>query len=71
MVATPGYNPHKPGRPSHVLRTFWVATYAQPNSGKVHSSGPAKAALDRRHLADEAQVVAIRPLQRKRLAVAS
>ena len=45
-----GYNPHKPGRPSHVLHTFWVSNLrlvldAQLSPGKEHSSGHAKAAL--------------------------
>jgi len=47
-----GYNPHKPGRPSHVLHTFWVGNLrlvldAQLSPGKEHSSGHAKAALGR------------------------
>lgn len=47
-----GYNPHKPGRPSHVLHTFWVGNLrlvldAVLASGKQHSSGHAKAALGR------------------------
>jgi hypothetical protein len=47
-----GYNPHKPGRPSHVLHTFWVGNLrlvldAQLSPGKHHSSGHAKAALGR------------------------
>ena len=47
-----GYNPHKPGRPSHVLHTFWVGNLrlvldAVLSSGKQHSSGHAKAALGR------------------------
>jgi hypothetical protein len=47
-----GYNPHKPGRPSHVLHTFWVGNLrlvldAVLTSGKQHSSGHAKAALGR------------------------
>lgn len=47
-----GYNPHKPGRPSHVLHTFWVGNLrlvldAQLSPGKQHSSGHAKAALGR------------------------
>ena len=45
-----GYNPHKPGRPSHVLHTFWVGNLrlvldAVLTSGKQHSSGHAKAHL--------------------------
>lgn len=45
-----GYNPHKPGRPSHVLHTFWVGNLrlvldAVLTSGKQHSSGHAKVAL--------------------------
>ena len=45
-----GYNPYKPGRPSHVLHTFWVSNLrlvldAQLSPGKEHSSGHAKAAL--------------------------
>jgi len=47
-----GYNPHKPGRPSHVLHTFWIGNLrlvldAQLSPGKQHSSGHAKAALGR------------------------
>jgi hypothetical protein len=47
-----GYNPHKPGRPSHVLHTFWVGNLrlvldAQLSPGKQHSSGHAKTALGR------------------------
>jgi len=47
-----GYNPHKPGRPSHVLHTFWVGNLrlvldAVLTSGKQHSSGHAKAPLAR------------------------
>jgi hypothetical protein len=51
-----GCNLHKPGRPSHVLHTFWVGNLrlvldAQLSPGKQHSSGHAKAAL--RQLLDE------------------
>jgi Transposase DDE domain group 1 len=47
-----GYNPHKPGRPSHVLHTFWIGNLrlvldAVLTSGKQHSSRHAKAALGR------------------------
>ena len=47
-----GYNPHKSGRPSHVLHTFWVGNLrlvldAVLSSGKQHSSGHAKAAMAR------------------------
>ncbi len=47
-----GYNPHKPGRPSHVLHTFWIGNLrlvldALLSSGKQHTSGHAKAALGR------------------------
>ena len=47
-----GYNPHKPGRPSHVLHTFWVGNLrlvldAVLTTGKQHSSGHAKAHLGR------------------------
>jgi hypothetical protein len=47
-----GYNPHKPGRPSHVLHTFWVGNLrlvldAVLASGKQHTSGHAKGALGR------------------------
>jgi len=47
-----GYNPHKPGRPSHVLHTFWVGNLrlvldAVLSPGKQHSSVHAKAALAR------------------------
>lgn len=45
-----GYNPHKPGRPSHALHTYWVGNLRlvldmQLHSGKEHSSGHGKAAL--------------------------
>lgn len=47
-----GYNPHKPGRPSHVLHTFWIGNLrlvldAVLSSGKQHTSGHAKAAMGR------------------------
>ena len=47
-----GYNPHKPGRPSHVLHTFWIGNLrlvldAVLTSGKQHTSGHAKAPLVR------------------------
>ncbi len=47
-----GYNPHKPGRPSHALHTYWVGDLRlvldmQLHSGKEHSSGHGKAGLDR------------------------
>jgi hypothetical protein len=47
-----GYNPHKPGRPSHVLHTFWVGNLrlvldAVLTSGKRHTSGHALAAMGR------------------------
>lgn len=42
-----GYNPHKPGRPSHVLHTFWVGNLrlvldAVLTSGKQHTSRHAR-----------------------------
>jgi hypothetical protein len=47
-----GYNPAKPGRPSHALHTFWVGNLrlvldVQVSSGKQHSSVHAKTALGR------------------------
>ena len=50
--AQAGYNPAKPGRPSHVLHTFWMGNLrlvldVQVNSGKQHTSVHAKAALGR------------------------
>ena len=47
-----GYNPSKPGRPSHVLHTFWVGNLrlvldVQVSAGKQHTSVHAKAALGR------------------------
>jgi len=47
-----GYNPHKPGRPSHVLHTFWVGNLrlvldAVLSPGKQHTAGHAKAAMAR------------------------
>jgi hypothetical protein len=40
-----GYNPHKPGRPSHVLHTFWVGNLrlvldAVLSSGQATQLGP-------------------------------
>ena len=51
-----GYNPHKPGRPSHVLHTYWVGNLrlvldVQVSPGNQHSSVHAKAGLC--HLLDE------------------
>jgi hypothetical protein len=45
-----GYNPNKPGRPSHVLHTYWVGNLrlvldVQLSPGKQHSSSHAKAGL--------------------------
>jgi Transposase DDE domain group 1 len=47
-----GYNPHKPGRPSHVLHTFWVGNLrlvldAVLTPGKQHTSGHGNFALER------------------------
>jgi len=47
-----GYNPHKPGRPSQVLHTFWVGNLrlvldAVLSPGKQHSSRHSNAALAR------------------------
>jgi len=47
-----GYNPHKPGRPSHVLHTYWVGNLrlvldVQLSPGKQHTSVHAKAGLER------------------------
>ena len=47
-----GYNPHKPGRPSHVLHTFWIGNLrlvldAVLTSGKQHTSRHGKAPLQR------------------------
>ena len=47
-----GYNPHKPGRPSHVLHTFWVGNLrlvldAVLTPGKQHTSRHGKAPLER------------------------
>lgn len=47
-----GYNPHKPGRASHVLHTYWVGNLrlvldVQVNPGKQHTSIHAKAGLAR------------------------
>ena len=48
--ATLGYNPHKPGRPSHVRNTYWVGNLrlvldVQLSPGNQHSSAHAKAGL--------------------------
>jgi hypothetical protein len=45
-----GYNPHKPGRPSHVLHTYWVGNLrlvldVHLSPGKQHTSAHAKAGL--------------------------
>jgi hypothetical protein len=42
--ATLGYNPHKPGRPSHVYHTYWVASLrlcldVEVRPGREHSAG--------------------------------
>jgi hypothetical protein len=47
-----GYNPHKPGRPSHVLHTFWVSNLrlvldVQVSPGNQHTSLHARAGLGR------------------------
>ena len=47
-----GYNPHKPGRPSHVLHTFWIGNLrlvldAVLTPGKQHTSGHGLAAMAR------------------------
>ena len=47
-----GYNPHKPGRPSQVLHTYWVGNLrlvldAELHSGKEHTSGHGLPALER------------------------
>ena len=48
--ASMGYNPHKPGRPSHVLHTYWVGNLrlildTQVSPGNQHSSSHAKTGL--------------------------
>src|SRR6516225_4638351 len=54
-----GYNPHKPGRPSHVLHTYWVGNLrlvldVQISPGKQHTSMYARDGLARllKELAD-------------------
>jgi hypothetical protein len=47
-----GFNPHKPGRPSHVLHAYWVGNLrlvldAELHSGKEHTSRHGLAALER------------------------
>lgn len=47
-----GYNPHKPGRPSHVLHTYWVGNLrlvldVQVSAGKQHTSAHANSGLGR------------------------
>jgi hypothetical protein len=47
-----GFNPHKPGRPSHVLHTYWVGNLrlvldAELHSGKEHTSRHGLIALER------------------------
>ena len=56
--AAVGYNPAKPGRPSHALHTFWVGNLrlvldVQVSAGKQHSSVHAKTLLGQ--LLDELQ----------------
>lgn len=46
------YNPHKPGRPSHVLHTYWVSNLrlvldVQVSPGKQHTSAHARDGLAR------------------------
>lgn len=46
-----GYNPHKPGRPSHALHTYWVANMrlvldVVVSPGKEHSAGKARPGPD-------------------------
>ncbi len=48
--ATLGYNPHKPGRPSHALHTYWVGNLrlvldVRVSPGKEHSSRHAQTGL--------------------------
>jgi hypothetical protein len=45
------YNPTKPGRPSHVIHTYWIANLrfvldAEVQNGKAHSCPPQSATLD-------------------------
>lgn len=45
-----GYNPHKPGRPSHAIHTYWIGNLrlvldAQLESGKRHSPAHSRAGL--------------------------
>ena len=45
-----GYNPHKPGRPSHTLHTYWVAGLrlvldVEVKAGNEHSSAHSAPAL--------------------------
>jgi hypothetical protein len=47
-----GYNPHKPGRPSHALHTFWMGNLrlvldVLVVSGKRHTAGHGRAGLGR------------------------
>ena len=48
--AVVGYNPHKPGRPSHTLHTYWVAGLrlvldVEVKAGNEHSSAHSAPAL--------------------------
>jgi hypothetical protein len=50
--AEQGFNPHKPGRPSHVLHTYWVGNLrlvldAELHPGKEHTSRHGLLALER------------------------
>jgi hypothetical protein len=45
-----GYNPHKPGRPSHAIHTYWIGNLrlvldAQLESGKRHAPSHSRAGL--------------------------
>jgi hypothetical protein len=47
-----GYNPHKPGRPSHVLHTYWIGNLrlvldAELHPGKQHTSRHGLSGLER------------------------
>ena len=48
--AVVGYNPHKPGRPSHTLHTYWVAGLrlvldVEVKAGNEHASAHSAPAL--------------------------
>ena len=61
-----GYNPRKPGRPSHVIHTYWISAvrlvlHTEVQNGKGHSGTHSlpglRALLERRTPAQRPQLV--------------